>query len=278
MHADYPQRGSIFHADPHLEGLIREQAACFPVTAAYVGRALRLVPPSDNVRPADYALTPDEWLQRFAFDRRGQFDAARATSAFAAQLGPRWTGPGAAPPAARFLFAVLGLHLAQHREEALALVGAASVALGSIRDDLEFGPERPLQLPDPLVAQADVLLTDPVAFEEASVVAAGHAYTATALMGLLNAARRRAGVLAPAQFAWLKLVDRPLWYALHSLGYESEGIGRYLHPNPRVEAAGARDHWAVEQIAGRPVVRPSVERAVEAIRRVAAQEPGRCSV
>jgi intracellular multiplication protein IcmP len=93
-------------------------------------------------------------------------------------------------------------------------------------------------------------------------------------MALLNAARLRAGVLAPAQFAWLKLVDRALWYSLHSLGYETEGYGRYLHPNPRPEAGGARDHWAAERAAGEPVIRPSVERALEAIQR-AADEAGR---
>jgi intracellular multiplication protein IcmP len=91
------------------------------------------------------------------------------------------------------------------------------------------------------------------------------------MMTLLNAARLHAGVLAPAQFAWLKLVDRSLWYALHSLGYETEGFGRYLHPNPRVEALGARDHWAVELVAGAPVVTPSLERAIEALRR---RQPG----
>jgi intracellular multiplication protein IcmP len=76
-------------------------------------------------------------------------------------------------------------------------------------------------------------------------------------------------VLAPGQFAWLKLVDRPLWYALHSLGSEPEGFGRYLHPNPRVEAVGVRDHWAVERLAGEPVIEPSLDRAIEALRKVA---------
>ena len=62
--------------------------------------------------------------------------------------------------------------------------------------------------------------------------------------------------MAPAQFVWLKLVDRNLWYALHSLGYEIEGIGRYIHPNPRVEALGARDHWAAERMCGPPILKP----------------------
>ena len=77
----------------------------------------------------------------------------------------------------------------------------------------------------------------------------------------------RSGVLAPAQFAWLKLVDRPLWYALQSLGFETEGTGRYLHPNPRVEAVGARDHWAVERSADIPIPEPSFDRALVALQR-----------
>lgn len=82
-------------------------------------------------------------------------------------------------------------------------------------------------------------------------------------------APRRAGALAPGQFGWLKLVDRRLWYALHLLGFETEGAGRYLHPNPRVEALGARDHWSVERIAGVPVSRPDLDRAVEALQKAA---------
>ena len=51
--------------------------------------------------------------------------------------------------------------------------------------------------------------------------------------------------------------------------------GRYLHPNPRVEAIGARDHWAVERIAGAPVSRPSQDGAVEALRKAAAERSPR---
>ena len=66
--------------------------------------------------------------------------------------------------------------------------------------------------------------------------------------------------------AWLKLVDRRLWYALSSLGFETEGVGRYLHPNPRIEAVGARDHWAVERAAGMALLEPQLDRAIAAIR------------
>jgi hypothetical protein len=48
-------------------------------------------------------------------------------------------------------------------------------------------------------------------------------------MSVLNAVRLRSGVLAPARFAFLKLVDRRPWYALHALGFEA---GRSTCPSP----------------------------------------------
>jgi intracellular multiplication protein IcmP len=272
----------VVHATPSrfkrrfdLDRLIREQARMFPVIAPFVARHLGVVAPPNGVpRPADYALTPQEWIKCCAQDAQGRFNRARAEAALVTQLGPGWMGPAAAPPVARLLFVVFALHLTERRDDAMALLVIAAKDLPQPEEDAPAGPERPLELPAAVVEQADAALADPAEFVEAKTIAGRHAYTAPALMALLNAARLRAGVLAPAQFAWLKLVDRALWYSLHSLGYETEGYGRYLHPNPRPEAGGARDHWAAERAAGEPVIRPSVERALEAIQR-AADEAGR---
>lgn len=258
-----------------LDGLIREQAVYFPTTAAFVARHPHLVSPaSAEPRPADYALTPEEWIARFATGRGGGFDEGAARRALAHQLGPPWRGVACASPPVRCLFAAFALHLAERRSEALRLLGDLSVGLVGRDQERPEGPEKPLALPDAVVAEADVILRDSASLTPALAVARRHAYSHTALMALLNAARLRAGVLAPGQFAWLKLVDRPLWYALHSLGFETEGFGRYLHPNPRVEAAGARDHWAAERIAGEPLIEPSFERAIEALRKTATSAPG----
>ena len=188
------------------------------------------------------------------------------------ELGPRWTEPEAAAPAVRCLFTAFALHMAERRDEALQLLGTLAAGLGDQAEDRAEGPDKPLALDRAVVAQADAILSGMNA-EDARGVASRHAYTTPAMMELLVEARRRAGVLAPAQFAWLKLVDRRLWYALHSLGYETDGFGRYLHPNPRVEAIGARDHWAAERAAGGPVIEPNLSRAVEALRKSA--EPRR---
>jgi intracellular multiplication protein IcmP len=254
-----------------LDLLIREQAASFRTSVAFVRRRLRLVPPAPaEPRPADYALTPDEWIARFATGPDGDFDEAAARRVLARQLGPRWLGIEQASPHVRCLFAVFALHLAERRREPLRLLGDLSAVLGNRDEDKPEGPDAPLALPASVVMEVDAILRDWELVDPALAVANRHAYTHTALMALLNAARLRTGVLGPGQFAWLKLVDRPLWYALGSLGFETEGVGRYLHPNPRVEAVGARDHWAVERLVGEPVIEQSLDRAVEALREASA--------
>jgi len=259
---------SKFRRQFDLDGLIEEQARAFTTTAAFVKRRLRLVPPSaDAPRPADYALSPAEWIARYARTSDGRFHEAKARRALAVQLGARWRGPEAAAPAVRVMFAAFSLHLVERRDEALALVGDCSQALPDVGAGAAEGPAQPLALPATCLDEVDALIGEPDGPAAAGrAVTDRHAWTHTALMSLLNAARLRAGVLPPAQFAWLKLVDRPLWYALHSLGFETDGIGRYLHPNPRPEAAGARDHWALERAVGRGIEPPQFEKAIEALR------------
>jgi intracellular multiplication protein IcmP len=254
-----------------LDGLLLEQAKSFPLSAAIVRRRLHLSKPAVGMpRPADYALTPEEWIARFATGSGGGFDETAARRVLRHQLGPGWHGIVQASPQVRAMFAVFALHLAQRRTEALQLLGDLSTSLSNPDSDQPEGPERPLALPAAALVKADQVLRDGLLVAPALAIANRHAYANTALMALLNAARLQAGVLAPAQFVWLKLADRPLWYALNSLGFESPSIGRSLHPNPRVEALGARDHWAAERLIGGPAVEPSLDRAVEALQKVAA--------
>ena len=254
-----------------IDALARELAISFPVTAAFAGRHLKLAPPAPTPRPGDYAQTPEEWIAAWATGEDGTFDAAAARQALVLQLGAPWRGAEQAAPAARCLFVVFALHLAERRADALRLLGLLSTGLAGQGQDAPEGPDKPLTLSAAAITEADALLPDHGLMASAQAIAQRHTYTHTALMALLTAARRQAGVLAPAQFAWLKLVDRPLWYALHSLGFETEGFDRYLHPNPRAEAIGARDHWAVELAAGEPIIEPAIDRAIDALRAVAAR-------
>ena len=259
---------SRFKRQFDIDALIAEQAKSFPTTAAFVHRRLRLVEPCKTPRPADYAQTPEEWIALHAIRNDRDFSEADARRALMAQLGPRWQSPENAAPHVRSLFTIFALHLAELRVDAQDLLGLISQALADPFKETGAEPASPLVVPATVIAKIDARLAT-LNFEirsPAERLAGAHAYTHPAIMSLLNESRLKAGVLAPAQFAWLKLVDRPLWYALHSLGFEAESFGRYLHPNPRIEAAGARDHWAAERIAKRPLTTPDIERALEAVR------------
>jgi len=252
-----------------LMGLATELGRDFKAPAAFIDMGLQIVPPKPTtLRPADFALTPEEWVERHALRPDGEFDEKRATAALTDQLGRPRQESLRGSDGALVVYIAFSLHLVGRRDEAARFLGTVGETLtGAAAESDGTGPASPLRVPPEIFNECKQLLRDPAVFTEAEAIVQRHAWTNTALMSLLNTARMRSGVLAPAQFGWLKLVDRPLWYALQSLGFETEGTGRYLHPNPRVEAVGARDHWAVERAADIPIVQPSFDRAIVALQR-----------
>lgn len=81
-----------------------------------------------------------------------------------------------------------------------------------------------------------------------------HAYVGTFMASLLEIARTD-GVLASAEFLWLKPVDRRMWFLLNTVGRRTACT----------EAAGLFAHWKAEQKLKRPLRAPMVEQAVEAL-------------
>ncbi|AOX18408.1 secretion/conjugation apparatus DotM-related subunit [Kozakia baliensis] len=251
-----------------LEGLIGAQAQMFPALRGFAQRKLtKLVAPAAGApRPADPALNLAEWRERFATDRHKRFSESGAIAALTAQLGRHWTGLDAASPVERVLFAAFYLHHQQKRADAMALLGDLSESLSQSGLDGPEGPASALDVSDAVRAKADIVLCETGARRTIDAVCERHGWTVTALMTLLNEARRRSGVLAPPAFAIVKLIDRPLWYALHALGFPTERPDEEIHPNPRVEAAGARAHWEAERRAKRPLYTPALDAALHTIR------------
>jgi intracellular multiplication protein IcmP len=253
-----------------LDGLMKVQSGVFRTTAAFVGRGLK---PSGvavgEPRPLDPALHAKEWIARYARHADGRYHEEAASQELTRQLGPVWTGPDKAAPLIRCLLAAFALHAARERDAALAFLGDFSAALPRGETPDPVGLAAPVAVPPAILAAADVILrrTD---LQPHLRVSDRHGFTTPALMTAVMEARRRAGVLAPAQFNFIKMIDRRLWYALHSLGFPGETGGQEPPmPNPRIEAAGARDHWAAECAEGRPLHLPSIARAALAIRAAA---------
>ena len=69
------------------------------------------------------------------------------------------------------------------------------------------------------------------------------------------------GVLAGAEFLWLKTIDRPLWYMLNSVGR------RTAFP----EVAGPFGHWMVEKRLRRPLKTPMVAEAIDGLEEAVAE-------
>ena len=145
------------------------------------------------------------------------------------------------------MLAVFALHGGGRREEAARLLGLLSGGLPIDKRDGGAGPTGPLAFNSKSLALADRVLADVDAAAWPLEIMKAHHFTTPGLMSVLTAARLRSGVLAPAQFAFLKLVDRRLWYALHGLG-----------SNP------------TRRVTGRPSVR-----SADRCRRSSSSEPGR---
>lgn len=78
-----------------------------------------------------------------------------------------------------------------------------------------------------------------------------HAFELTWFMELLTLARKK-GLLAPAQFLFLKPIDRPLWYALNQCG------GRTAW----TEGAAAWSHYQAEKMAKKAITEPQIAGAI----------------
>jgi intracellular multiplication protein IcmP len=81
-----------------------------------------------------------------------------------------------------------------------------------------------------------------------------HAYEFTVFISMLLFARED-GVVASADYLWVKPLDRRLWYVINNVGRQT----------PSVEVAGIFSHWNYEMALKRPLSAPRVEEAVSAL-------------
>lgn len=237
-----------------LEGLIKEQSSAFPVTSMFT----KFNPLKDNFRapgspvpqklpPFAEALTPEEWVAHNAISvADGEIDRDAARLAFAKQLGGRWQGVSKLPWYGRALFAAFAMKAGGQRVQSDEFLGRLAQC---------WDPKRGLVLGPAMRKEIQKVIQDPKLGRVTEKVAAQHSFTAPALLRCLQVAREQGGVLAPAQFIWLRAVDRPLWYALNNLG--RGGV--------HIEGAGAISHYRAEKAAAKPIPNPLVDSAVDGL-------------
>lgn len=164
----------------------------------------------------------------------------KANRVFARQLGAPWTDIWKLPPYQRALFAIFAAKGEGDRDAANDLL--RQIAGSATSDSLK--PEK-LNFKG-----ADALLKKHENSKLVKKVIATHAFFYTVMASMLEVARLD-GVLASAEFLWLKPMDRRLWYVLNT-------VGRQTAP---VEVAGIFAHWLAEKEIGRALTIPMIDEA-----------------
>jgi hypothetical protein len=243
-----------------LETFIKTQAKMWPVIAPIVNfkpaNLSARVPGTkipDKLPPFAEPLSPEEWIAWHRIPmQNGIPDREAARRAFVLQLGPRWSGIKDQPPYIRAIYAACALKGAQKREQSDNLLGRLSLC---------WSIERGFNMSPDLYAEIDKALKDPEIGGVADEIAAKYAYRTTALLAVLKWSRWMGGVLASAQFLWLRAVDRNLWYPMNNLGRRS------FH----AEGSGAMAHFMAEENAKKPLPIPRVDTAIVALNQFLAE-------
>ncbi len=239
-----------------LDSFIEFQAQNFPIISPFVDfnpSKQEPRPPGSDV-PAELpafaeALGPEEWIAYHEIKIKDNvIDKNSAFNAFTRQLGNRWKGAKNLAPYRQVLLASFCLKASRKRDEADEMLGRIAKCWSHDKG-LRLNKDRSL------VSDARKVLRNKDLAHKTLKKCNQHAWQTTALLrGLLNA-RDEGGVLAPAQFVWLRAHDRELWYPLNNLGRQSN----------HTEAIGAMAHFKSEKRVGRPIPKPKVHEAVTSL-------------
>lgn len=191
--------------------------------------------------------SPGEWVRDNGIKyEKGDLDIAKAEGVMLEQLGSLWQGQDNLPLHIEAMFAIMGAHMIGHPGSG-GLRGDLTVTY-TLQKDVEKRDAQVKALIAPFIADEKVK-------EAINSVAAKHAWTSTILIEFFEQSRSAQGVLATAEFLWLKSIDRPLYYVLNNVGR------RAFH----VEGSGAICHYFYEKRASRSLPDPKFDKALEGI-------------
>lgn len=237
-----------------LDDLIKNQAKTFKVIKPIVNfnpssqphRAPGAPVPAELPLFAE-ALSPEEWI---AFNKipviDDEIDKEETQKAFEKQLMGPWKGAQSLPPYLQVLLAAFALKSARKRDEADDMLGRIA-GCWDHKKGLQLSKDKTL------LSKSRKTLRNKDISAKILKECNRHAYVTTAMLGALKLARSEGGVLAPAQFIWLRGHERTLWYPLNNLGRQS------FH----AEAMGAMSHFRAESMVQRPIPKPMVNDAVQ---------------
>lgn len=162
-----------------------------------------------------------------------------AERVFVLQMGPLWEGVDRLPIHIKALFGIFMARIDDDKSTSLEMLAQIAKSAGSGKLDFSHVNE---------------LANKYKSHKAIRWVVERHAYVYTVMATLLEMSRAE-GVLASAEFVWLKPLDRRLWYVMNTIG----------RATPFVEVAGVYAHWLAEKKLQRGLCTPVVGEAVNAL-------------
>lgn len=202
-------------------------------------------------------LTPPEWLKknniRFE-DNELDHDACRA--AFTEQLGKAWHGFDRASLYGKVVLLMCALH---YLKVAKVYKGfnedkPKSVSLHE-REELSIAFSGGKDGTAAMKAFVERHEKDPKVRKIIDTTGSKHAYENTVIYAMLDRARAKGGVFKEHDMAYIKKLDRHMWYGLNNCGRKR------FH----TEGAGIMSHFFAERIANRSLIEPYLDPACEGV-------------
>lgn len=189
---------------------------------------------------------PLYWMRMHGIDiKNGVFDEAKAADVFARQLGSPWVDVATAKIHVQAVAAICVASIRDIKGDKAAKLRGDLARIWTV--DPKNAEARTRQLIAPLLTPKNI--------EAINTVTANHAYTNTAIVGLLTYTRKRSGVLASSEILWLKKIDRNLWYAINNTGRRAF----------MVEAAGIFSHFQAEHVKKGKLIEAWTKNAIDGL-------------
>ena len=243
--------------------------------------------PDLNKGPWAMGIRPEDFVKKFNLIEEEETDAGdiitrlnteKTYNQLLKQMGRKWNGLDALTMEERQLFGVFVTKARRKGKEAKELVDALADAYTSERfgffDKIikartmkktnklidekikkYYGEEKGVFILKRLILKIfNKKPTKPKPNKDISKIIDSHFYVKTVLSGLLEEARKD-GVLATADFIWLKKQNRELWYMLNNIGRRASWV----------ECAAPWNHFLAEKLLERKVANPMINNSIDAL-------------
>ena len=200
------------------------------------------------------APTPTEWMRdnNITFEKN-EINNDSCTAAFTEQLGKRWHGLERASINGQVALLICALHYLK-LEANFPNLGKRNISLHE-REQLSIawaGGKDGLPAMKAFVAKYK---DNKKVTRIIDAIASKHAYENTVIYAMLDRARAKGGVLKESDMAYIKKLDRDMWYGLNNCGRKR------FH----TAGAGIISHYFAERIVNRALIEPHVSPAVDGV-------------